>query len=76
MIAAGLAGRGALSFEVRLLADHITADLSSTCRSYTPRAIPLEAEAMTTRQAFGPDITSMDRTTARSTIETFASRRM
>jgi hypothetical protein len=49
----------ALSFKVRLLPHHISADLSSTCRSYTLHAIPLETEPMTTRQAFDPDITPM-----------------
>jgi hypothetical protein len=59
LTAAGLTGRVALSFKVRLLPHHISADLSSTCRSYTLHAIPLETEPMTTRQAFDPDFTAL-----------------
>jgi hypothetical protein len=49
----------ALSFKVRSLPHHISADLSSTCRSYALHAIPLNTMPMTTRQAFDPDVKSM-----------------
>ena len=59
LIAPGLIGRVALSINVRLLPHHTSVDLSSTCRSFTLRAIPLETEPMTTRQAFDPGIAPM-----------------